>query len=310
MLYNLVYALVLLTRHLYFRHFKIDKKRGQWSPEPKARLFAVNHHNSFLDPILLATQLPFPTHFLARGDALKGKIGNFLMSYFYILPVWREREGRNNLKSNYDTFGRCQQIWKEQGSVMIFSEGLCENDWHLKPLLKGTARMVWQAHEQNQILEIIPTGVNYEHFRGPGKQCEIRVGAPMQYTDLLENTTEARFYHEFNARLFSHLQPLVIEANSAATALAQFSLPQIRSNFKTLLRGVAKLLHWPYYPYLKSLAARATGQTVHYDAVLFGMLMLSYPVFLLVIASMLAIVGLPYLWLAALLWPLLAYLGR
>lgn len=310
MLYYLGYALVLLTRHLYFRHFKIDKKRGQWSDEPRARLFAVNHHNSFLDPILLATQLPFPTHFLARGDALKGKIGAFLMRYFYILPVWREREGRNNLKSNYDTFDRCQQIWKTQGSVMIFSEGRCENDWHLKSLPKGTARLVWQAHEQNQILEIIPTGINYEHFRGPGKQCEIRMGAPMVYADLLENTTEARFYREFNARLFSYLQPLVIEANSATNALAQFSLPQIRSNFKTMLRGLAKLLHWPYYPYLKSLAARTTGQTVHYDAVLFGMLMLSYPVFLLVIASMLAIIGLPYLWLGALLWPLVAYWGR
>ena len=307
MLYNLVYALVLLTRRFYFRHFAIDKKRSDWSAAPKARLFAVNHHNSFLDPILLATQLPFPTHFLARGDALQGKIGAFLMKHFYILPVWREREGRDNLKANYSTFDRCQQIWQDQGSVMIFSEGLCENDWHLKPLPKGTARLVWQAHEQKQVLEIIPTGINYEHFRGPGKQCEIRVGAPMPYADLLENTTEARFYREFNARLFSHLQPLVIEADSPANALTQFAQT---TTSNSLFRGLAKLLHWPYYPYLKNVAARSTANTVHYDAVLFGMLMLSYPVFLLVIASVLAIIGLPYLWFGALLWPLVAYLGR
>jgi len=309
MLYYLAYALVLLTCRFYFSHFAINKKRSEWSSEPRARLFAVNHHNSFLDPILLASRLPFPTHFLARGDALKGKIGALLMKHFCILPVWREKEGRDNLKSNYATFDRCQEIWKNKGSVMIFSEGLCENDWHLKPLPKGTARLVWQAYEQGQTPEIIPTGINYEHFRGLGKQCEIRVGTPMPYADLLENTTEAHFYREFNARLFSHLQPLVIEADCEAKALAQFAYPQPKTHLNAF-RALAKLLHWPYYPYLKRLTTRTTVHTVHHDAVLFGMLMLSYPVFLLVIASVLAIIGLPYLWLATLLWPLAAYLGR
>ena len=34
MLYNLEYALVLLTRRIYFRHFAIDKKRSDWPATP------------------------------------------------------------------------------------------------------------------------------------------------------------------------------------------------------------------------------------------------------------------------------------
>ncbi|MFN3529099.1 MAG: 1-acyl-sn-glycerol-3-phosphate acyltransferase [Bacteroidia bacterium] len=307
MLYYLFYWLLILAIPLYFSHFYISKKRKDWSRKPKARLFTVNHTNSFVDPIIIAANLPFPTWFLARGDALQGKLGRFIAKSFYIMPVWREREG--NVRGNYDTFERCMEIWKGQGSVMIFVEGLCENDWRLKPFPKGTARLVWQAWQQGITLEIIPTGVNYEHFSGPGKQCEIRYGAPMVYTDLLENTTEAIFYRKFNERLFALMQPLVIEATDAQAALHQFTVKRGHGPLANFLRKLAKLMHWPYYSALRSLAKRAKN-TVHYDAALFGMLLLSYPVFLLVLMSMFLVLGLPGLWLLTFVWPFMAWLGR
>lgn len=308
MLYYLVYFLLVLASPLYFRRFTINKKRSEWNRKPVARLFAVNHSNSFVDPIVIAFNLPFPTWFLARGDALAGPIGRFVARSFYIMPVWRQREGAGNLKGNYDTFARCMEIWKTKGSVMIFAEGLCENDWRLKPLPKGTARLVWQAWEQGLELEIIPTGVNYEHFHGPGKQCEIRYGAPMAYADLLENTTEARFYKQFNERLFAHLQPLVVEAADEKAALVGFSEPQPRADLGNALRSIAKFLHAPLYLPLRSFFERKTAGTVHFDAALFGSLLLVYPLFILLLATIIGLLGGPW-WLAA-LWPLFAYLGR
>ncbi len=308
MLYYLVYFLLVLATPLYFRRFTINKKRSEWHRKPVARLFAVNHSNSFVDPILIACNLPFPTWFLARGDALAGPIGRFVARSFYIMPVWRQREGAGNLKGNYDTFARCMEIWKTKGSVMIFAEGLCENNWHLKPLPKGTARLVWQAWEQGMELEIIPTGVNYEHFHGPGKQCEIRYGTPMAYADLLENTTEARFYKQFNERLFAHLQPLVIEAADEKAALDAFSVPTSRSTIDLAIRTIAKFLHAPLYLPLRNFFERKTAGTVHFDAAMFGGLLLIYPLFVLVIAVVSALLGGP--WWLAFIWPLLAYLGR
>ena len=310
MLYYFVYALVRTTKEWFFSHFQTYYPGVELFKTPKARLFAVNHNNSFLDAILVASQLPFKLHFLVRGDAMQGKTGKFLTKYFQMLPIWREREGRGNLKANYNTFAHCQSLWQRQGSLIIFTEGLCENDWHLKPFPKGTARLVWQAHQAGLVLEIIPTGVNYEHFKGLGKQCEIRMGVPMGYADLLENATEAQFYRAFNARLFEHMQPLVIEAQDAAEAKTHFRVQAPSTWQRSFVRAIAKGMHWPYYAFLKGFAARSTAGTVHYDAVLFGMLMLSYPIYLMVIASVLAIIGLPYLWLATLLWPILAFAGR
>lgn len=308
MLYNLVYFLLMLVTPLYFRRFTINKKRAEWDKKPKARLFAVNHCNSFVDPILIAFNLPFPTWFLARGDALAGPIGRFVAKSFFIMPVWRQREGAGNLKGNYDTFARCMEVWKGKGSVMIFAEGLCENDWHLKPLPKGTARLVWQAWEQGLELEIIPTGVNYEHFHGPGKQVEIRYGAPMAYADLLENTTEARFYKQFNERLFAHLQPLVLEASDEKSALQAFTEPAPRKGLSQAIRPIAKLLHAPYYLPLRNFFERKTAGTVHFDAAMLGSLMLSYPLFVFLLALLISLLGGPG-WLAG-FWPLLAYFGR
>lgn len=310
MLYYIFYGFVWLTKEWYFSHFSAQQSQMGWEKTAKGRLFAVNHNNSFLDALLVASQLPFRMHFLVRGDALRGKLGWFLIKYFNMLPIWREREGRENLKSNYSTFERCQELWSRRGSVMIFTEGLCENDWHLKPFPKGTARLVWQAHEAGLALDIIPTGVNYAHFEGPGKQCEIYYGEPMPYADLLEHASEAQFYRAFNARLFARLQPLVIEAADAAAAKLKFRVQAQETFVRRLTRPLAKFMHWPYYAYLKRFGAKATAGTVHFDAALFGMLMLSYPVYLLLIASVFAIIGLPFLWLAALIWPLMAYLGK
>lgn len=307
MLYYLVYFLLVLATPMYFRYFYLNKKRSNWPAERKARLFTVNHTNSFVDPILIASNLPFPTWFLARGDALQGRLGRFIAKSFYIMPVWREREG--NVRGNYDTFERCMEIWKGQGSIMIFVEGLCENDWRLKPFPKGTARLVWQAWQQGILLEIIPTGVNYEHFSGPGKQCEIRYGTPMAYADLLENTTEAIFYRKFNERLFALMQPLVIEAGDARAALQQFTVKRKRGLLAHCCRQLVKIIHWPYYSALRHLAGRAKN-TVHYDAALFGMLLLSYPVFLLVLMSLFLVLGFPGLWLLTFVWPFMAWLGR
>ena len=51
----------------------------------------------------------------------------------------------------------------------IFSEGKCINEWHLRPLKKGTARLAISSWEENIPLEVLPVGINYSSFRRFGK---------------------------------------------------------------------------------------------------------------------------------------------
>jgi 1-acyl-sn-glycerol-3-phosphate acyltransferase len=309
MVYNIVWLLARLTHHFYFRRTyfsggaELDKKEGS------GKLFAANHPNSFIDAISLAIQLPYPIYFLARGDALKGPAGRFLMKHLKLLPVWREREGRDNLKSNYDTFDTCLNIWRQGGAVIIFSEGLCVNEWHLRPLPKGTARMAQAAIEKGVALEVIPTGFNYGHFRGPGKSLSITTLPAIDHIKLLQiSENSATAQKNFNDALRASLEQLVWEAKDQQEAAEMFPKAQKSSLLRRLLYLPAWLLHSIYYLPLKKFVTSKTAGTVHYDSVLFGLLMVTYPVFLLLIWALLAGLGVTNSFCWMLLWPLTAWL--
>ncbi len=309
MVYRLVRWWVSLTHLLYFR-------KTFWKPDAaglvrdgRGKLFAANHPNSFLDAMSLAVQLPYPIYFLARGDALKGPTGLFLMKYLKLLPVWREREGRDNLKSNYDTFEVCLDIWRQGGAVIIFSEGLCENEWHLRPLPKGTARMAQAAMEQGVAVDVIPTGFNYGNFTGPGKSLSIATLPALDHLSLLssdENSAVAQ--KNFNDALRNALEQLVWEAADASAAAEKFPYPQRNGAIRRFLRLITLLLHGIYYLPLKNFVTRKTAGTVHFDSVLFGLLMVTYPFFLLFVWGVLALTGLENSFCWMLLWPVSAWL--
>ena len=178
----------------------------------RPRLYALNHTNSFLDPVLFAVQRRQPLFFLARGDVLYGFAGGILPRIFPLLPVWRRREGQAQLKGNYSTFERCFEVWKQGGAVVIFSEGLCVNRVGLKPLLKGTARLVWQSYERGVDLEVVPVGVCYEHFNGTGKGARVSLGAPLEWRNLAQcASSPAHFYQLFNGALASAMSDCMVD---------------------------------------------------------------------------------------------------
>ena len=75
-----------------------------------------------------------------------------------MLPVYRVSEGVENLENNYTTFDACQKIFKKNKIVLIFSEGRCINEWHLRPLKKGTARLALTAWQHNIPLKSFALG--------------------------------------------------------------------------------------------------------------------------------------------------------
>ncbi|MGC4013216.1 MAG: 1-acyl-sn-glycerol-3-phosphate acyltransferase [Luteolibacter sp.] len=111
-------------------------------------LIASNHPNSFLDAIVFDILFDQPIWSLARGDVFKTPFYSRLLTALKILPVYRYSEGPQNLQENYKTFAACYRIFEQKGLVQIFSEGKCINEWHLRPLRKGTARLAFSAWEK------------------------------------------------------------------------------------------------------------------------------------------------------------------
>ncbi len=139
MLYHLLRFPARIAFYFYCRKVIINKKHFLNSEGPL--LIAANHPNSFLDAIILTTIFKNPIYSLARGDVFANNFYNKLLRSLKMLPVYRISEGAENLEHNYTTFNDCIEIFKQKGIVLMFSEGRCVNEWHLRPLKKGDCKI-------------------------------------------------------------------------------------------------------------------------------------------------------------------------
>ncbi|MCH5600777.1 1-acyl-sn-glycerol-3-phosphate acyltransferase [Niabella ginsengisoli] len=132
MLYRLLKIYVRAAIHLFCHSIYVDKKYLLNTKGPL--LIAANHPNSFLDAMIFDVLFEIPITSLARGDAFKNKYIFRVLRALKMLPVYRVREGAENLNINYKTFDECIELFKKEEAVLIFSEGLCVNEWHLRSL--------------------------------------------------------------------------------------------------------------------------------------------------------------------------------
>ncbi|HEU0064078.1 MAG TPA: 1-acyl-sn-glycerol-3-phosphate acyltransferase, partial [Flavisolibacter sp.] len=127
MFYSLLKLYARLAIKIYCRRIVIN--HPELLKETGPLLLASNHPNSFLDGIILTTLFDKPLYSLARGDVFKHKRIDQFLRRLQLLPIYRDKEGVKNLGHNYTTFDACQKTFEKNGMVLIFSEGLCENEW-------------------------------------------------------------------------------------------------------------------------------------------------------------------------------------
>jgi 1-acyl-sn-glycerol-3-phosphate acyltransferase len=258
-------------------------------------LLAANHPNSFLDSILLDTLFEQPVWALARGDAFNNKWHAKLLRQLHILPVYRTSEGTQNLSINYQTFSACVALFQQNQIVTIYSEALCVNEWHLRPLKKGTARLAIQAWDAGIPLQVIPVGINYSTFKTFGKNVHINFGAPITLQAVPTSMSDGLRHQHFNQLLQAQLETLVYEIPSHAPAqVAQKLQVPISKKEKIIFflpAILGKYLHLPLYIPIRNFTEKKFGATGHYDSVLSAILLLTYPVYWLLFLAILRVGG-------------------
>jgi hypothetical protein len=210
-----------------------------------------------------------------------------------MFPVYRAREGVENLEHNYVTFEKCRELFKNGGIVLIFSEGLCVNEWKLRPLMKGTARLAISAWEGGIPLKVLPTGINYSSFNRFGKNIQLNFGQLISKEDILKEDASGKNILAFNAKLKSELEQLVVDIPGADRQLSnnrekvrlQFEVKQslIKKVILFIPACIGFLLHYPVYLPIKNRVKKLATDNDHYDSIMVGMLFLLYPVFVLLI---------------------------
>lgn len=251
-------------------------------------LLASNHPNSFLDSVIIDTLFDQPVWSLARGDVFKKPFYIRLLTALKILPVYRTSEGVENLSANYKTFEACINIFRDNGIVTIFSEGKCINEWHLRPLKKGTARLALKAWEEDIPLKVLPVGINYSSFHRFGKNIFLNFGDPLTREDINMNEADGLKHQAFNDLLEQQLQQLVFEIPKSDIQQQKTRLRIAQPVFKKVLLAIPAvtgwLVHLPLYLPVKNFVWKRTHDNDHYDSVMTGILLVIYPFYLVILA--------------------------
>ena len=250
-------------------------------------LLACNHPNSFFDGIILDILFEQPVWALARGDVFKKPFYIKLLTAIKLLPVYRSSEGAENLSINYKTFDACMDIFRKNGIVQIFSEGKCINEWHLRPLKKGTARLAISSWQNNIPLTVLPVGINYSAFRKFGKNIFINFGDIISKEDIPISDTDGKRYQQFNNLLRAQLQTLVFEIGKEDAARQKEILERKPGMLQKVIFIIPAIfgfiIHAPLYIPVKRFVWQRCNHNDHYDSVLAAILLFFYPLYLLLI---------------------------
>jgi 1-acyl-sn-glycerol-3-phosphate acyltransferase len=281
MLYQIVKIIARAAIKLYCRSLQINKPELLKYNGPL--LMASNHPNSFLDAIILCTIFERPVYSLARGDAFKGKLISKILTAFKMLPVYRISEGVENLEGNYKTFDQCKEIFKQNGIVLIFSEGKCINEWHLRPLKKGTARLAISSWEDGIPLKVLPVGINYSSFKTFGKNVRMFFGEFITMQDVDFKDAPGKSILAFNTNLQQQLSSFVFEIpETDKVAMREtFYIHQslLKKTLLFLPAAIGWLLNAPLYFPVKNFVINKTTDTDHFDSVVVGILLVVYPLY-------------------------------
>lgn len=273
-------------------------------------LLAANHPNSFLDGVIMATLMDQNIYSLARGDAFKNEKFNGLLRKLNLLPVYRTSEGVENLEHNYTTFAACQEAFTKGAVVMIFSEGKCLNEWHLRQLKKGTARLAISSWQKGIDLTVVPVGFNYNPFRNFGKNVFINFGQPLERETVMQHLSDGKLFQSFNELLEDQLHELVYEIHPADKEKQEELLYIHQPWWKKVLLFLPALagavLHLPLYLFARLMTNKYFNND-HYDSAISSIVLLGYPVYLLIVFFIsLLVISLPW---ALVLWFVMPYTG-
>jgi 1-acyl-sn-glycerol-3-phosphate acyltransferase len=175
----------LLKRYVDFcfrQFYRVSYIHKEKVNTQEGNIFACNHQNALMDALAILTSFTWQPVFLARADIFKNKTIARILQFLKILPVYRIRDGYDQLSNNQQVFDQTFTVIKNGTPIAMFPEGNHVGIKNVRSLKKGIARIAFSyrhtIHEKKE-LKIIPVGLNYENYHEPGSYLYIQFGDPI-----------------------------------------------------------------------------------------------------------------------------------
>ena len=152
---------------LWLSHKRITVIDSSKIPRNKPLIFAPNHQNALMDPLaVLCTNFTQPV-WLARADIFNLNATRPILRFMKIMPVYRIRDGKENLGMNETIFSQVIEVLENKKSLALFPEAAHSGKRQMLAHKKAIPRIAFLAEEKNNFnlkLQIVPVGIYYSHY--------------------------------------------------------------------------------------------------------------------------------------------------
>ena len=224
--YDIRYALAKIPVKLAFRinFTKLVYINRKSIPAGASLIFTPNHRNALMDALTLVYSSRHfkQVVFLARADIFKQKTVAWLLRGLRILPIFRIRDGKDNLGKNQEIFETCGRILKKKNPIALFPEGRHNPKQSLLPILKAVPRIVLPTEAQFDFSldsQIIPVSIYYTDVADFLTNCYVIFGEPIpvsDYKSVYDAENPGYAVNQLRADLENRMKQLVVNIQNEA----------------------------------------------------------------------------------------------
>lgn len=204
---------------LWLSHKRIVVTGRMQIPHGKPIIFAANHQNALMDSLAIVCSNPSQSVWLSRADIFKSKIARIVLNFLKMVPVYRIRDGKDNLANNEQVFASVTKLLKNNDSVCLFPEAAHSGRRQMLPHKKAIPRIALDAENKNNFhlnLQIVPVGIFYSHYWAFNRTVIVQYGEPIEIDKYKEDYLSNPQKTMLNLRneIHERLAPLTMQINS------------------------------------------------------------------------------------------------
>ena len=215
--YALGYVLVYQGIRGFYKKFQAVGLEN--IPKDKPVIFAANHQNAFMDPVVIAVHLKKPVYYMVRADIFKKPAVAKILASINMMAIYRQRDGGNTIEKNKAVFDYCYDLLQKNRPIIIFVEGNQGKEKNLRPVQKGVFRIGLGAEEKynNELdVHIVPIGIYYSDTVNMGSKMLINYGKPLKIKDYLAqyDNDEAKTINSLKSEVTARMGDLMVDIKS------------------------------------------------------------------------------------------------
>lgn len=155
-------------------------------PEEGSVIWAANHTNALMDPMVLLSSTKCAKVFVARADIFKKPLAKKALTFLRVMPIFRIRDGFDAVKQNDRSIAQATDVILNGVPFIIYPEATHRPKHSLLKLSKGAFHIAESAIEQStegHPVYILPIGIEYGDYFRYRSTALVRFAKPMNITE-------------------------------------------------------------------------------------------------------------------------------